>query len=435
MTYSKIKSSDFQNIMTQNWKTFTINKLIDNNKELFDDGDWIEAEYITDEGIRLVQTGNIGEGEFIDKDKKKYISEESYKKLKCKELLVGDILICRLADPAGRACILPDIGEIKMVTSVDVSIFRPNNETVDRNYLVATFSTSNWFNEVRIKCGGSTRTRIARSKLGNIKFPLPPLPEQKAIAHILSLMDEAINKNNKLIAQKELRKKWLMQNLLTGKKRLKGFSKSTRLHKMDFGLRIPVDWEIINIEDVFKERAERSNDQKKYPLYSLTIENGVTEKTDRYERSFLLRDKENNQYKIVYHNDILFNPMNLRFGAIAKSNIDFKVLVSAYYNVIYKSSDLINIDYYDNLFRSKIYSSFYDKVAIGSLIEKKRVHLSNFLKLQIPLPSLKEQNAISEVIHSFDKEINLLKTKTQKLIEQKKWLMQVLLTGKKRLKI
>src|SRR5690606_9009013 len=109
------------------------------------------------------------------------------------------------------------------------------------------------------------------------------------------------------------------------------FKKNLGFHKSDFGLKIPKDWKIVSVEDVFVERNEKSSNQAKYPLFSLTIENGLTEKTDRYERSFLLKDQENNQYKIVYPNDILFNPMNLRFGAIAKSKINFEVLVSAYY--------------------------------------------------------------------------------------------------------
>ena len=70
------------------------------------DGDWIESEHITTEGIRLIQTGNIGVGCFVEKDARKFIYEASFNSLRCKQLTVGDLLICRLADPAGRACVL-----------------------------------------------------------------------------------------------------------------------------------------------------------------------------------------------------------------------------------------------------------------------------------------------------------------------------------------
>ena len=102
------------------WKETTLLDLANGKKELFDDGDWIEAKHITDIGVRLVQTGDIGVGQFVEKDVKKYIFENSFVSLHCKEIREGDLLICRLAEPAGRACVLPDIGDAKIVTSVDV---------------------------------------------------------------------------------------------------------------------------------------------------------------------------------------------------------------------------------------------------------------------------------------------------------------------------
>ena len=79
----------------EDWDVRTVYELAEGQKSLFDDGDWIEAEYITDKGIRLIQTGNIGVGRYQEKENKKYISEDSFIKLKCKELKQGDLLICR----------------------------------------------------------------------------------------------------------------------------------------------------------------------------------------------------------------------------------------------------------------------------------------------------------------------------------------------------
>ena len=225
-----------------------------------------------------------------------------------------------------------------------------------------------------------------------------------------------------------------MQNLLTGKMRLKGFEKSIGYHKTDLGLAIPIDWKIIKVKDIFNERKETSKDQSIYPLFSLTIESGLTEKTDRYERSFLLKNKEENLYKLIYPNDILFNPMNLRFGAIAKSKINSIVSVSAYYNSIFLTENNTDIDYYEALFKTPVFINLYDRIAIGSLIEKKRVHLSNFLELEIPQPCKEEQTAIAQVLQAADKEISLLKAKANMLREKKKGLMQQLLTGKIRIK-
>ena len=88
------------------------------------DGDWIESRYQSDNGFRLIQTGNIGNGIFKAKeDKPHYISEKTFDELKCTEIFKGDCLISRLPDPIGRACIIPDFGS-RMITAVDCTILR-----------------------------------------------------------------------------------------------------------------------------------------------------------------------------------------------------------------------------------------------------------------------------------------------------------------------
>ena len=104
------------------WKTTNLFEISDSAPKSFVDGDWIESPYITDEGVRLIQTGNIGVGHFKNRNKK-YISYDSFKKLNCTEVFAGDILICRLAEPVGRSCIVPNVEE-KYITSVDVCILR-----------------------------------------------------------------------------------------------------------------------------------------------------------------------------------------------------------------------------------------------------------------------------------------------------------------------
>lgn len=175
------------------WQEKSLLELAEGKKELFDDGDWIEAEHITDEGVRLVQTGNIGIGRFVEKEDKKYIYPSSFVSLHCKELRQGDLLICRLAEPAGRACVFPDIGDAKVITSVDVTIFRPPASIANRIFLANIFSTNQWFREVNDKSGGTTHKRISRGSLGRIKIKLPQIAEQTAIAEILSDMDAEIS--------------------------------------------------------------------------------------------------------------------------------------------------------------------------------------------------------------------------------------------------
>jgi len=204
----------------EGWVEQSIFQIADSKKELFDDGDWIESEHITDKGIRLIQTGNIGVGSYIEKENRKYIYKESFERLGCKLLKVGDLLICRLAEPAGRACIFPFIGEEKVITSVDVTIYRPREEAVNRQFLNQIFSTSNWFRSISDLCGGTTHKRISRGALGRIKILLPKIEEQTRISTILSDMDIEITALETKLGKYRKVKLGMMQNLLTGKIRL-----------------------------------------------------------------------------------------------------------------------------------------------------------------------------------------------------------------------
>src|SRR3990167_10837182 len=106
--------------MKNNWPVKKLGEVAD----YFNDGNWIESEDQSADGIRLVQTGNIGLGHFKDRDDKaRFISEETFKKLRCTEIFEGDILISRLPDPVGRSCILPKL-DTRAVTAVDCTIVR-----------------------------------------------------------------------------------------------------------------------------------------------------------------------------------------------------------------------------------------------------------------------------------------------------------------------
>jgi type I restriction enzyme, S subunit len=203
------------------WRELALFDLAGGKKELFDDGDWIESEHITNKGIRLVQTGNIGIGKFVEKDDKKYIFETSFASLRCKEIRQGDLLICRLAEPAGRSCVLPDIGEGKIVTSVDVTIFRPPPSEANRVFLAHNFSTDQWFRDVSDRSGGTTHKRIARGALGRIRIRVPCIEEQNAVAIVLSDMDADLAALEARRDKTRALKQGMMQELLTGRIRLK----------------------------------------------------------------------------------------------------------------------------------------------------------------------------------------------------------------------
>ena len=115
---------------------------------------------------------------------------------------------------------LPDIGEERIVTSVDVTIFRPPADLADRYYLNQVFSTTDWLRSVSDRSGGTTHKRISRGALGRLSINLPSLPEQTAIAEVLCEMDSEIAALEARQEKAHELKQGMLQQLLTGKIRL-----------------------------------------------------------------------------------------------------------------------------------------------------------------------------------------------------------------------
>ena len=160
--------------------------------EKFADGDWIEAKDQSGYGIRLIQTGNIGLGEYLDKpNNKKWVSEDTFNHLHCEEVFTGDILISRLPEPAGRACIVPNLGT-KMITAVDCTIVRTSAK-VSKKFLLQHLSSKKYFDEVNTCMAGGTRQRISRSNLANFNVLIPiSFDEQESIGRVLCGLDNLI---------------------------------------------------------------------------------------------------------------------------------------------------------------------------------------------------------------------------------------------------
>lgn len=193
---------------------------------------------------------------------------------------------------------------------------------------------------------------------------------------------------------------------------------------------VPEEWEETSFSSLFTSTSDYTDDLEKYPLYSLTIEDGVTPKTERYERSHLV--KKEDSYKIVRPNDYAYNPMNLRFGSVARHKGNSPVAVSGYYDIfttVHKS----DLPFMDSFLTCDPMITYYNRVSTGSLVEKQRVHFSQFLEFVLPLPSINERAKIAAVLTTQDRVIELKEKRLAGKQRQKKYLMQQLLTGKKRL--
>lgn len=151
---------------------------------VFADGDWIESKDQAPSGFRLVQTGNVGSGAYRSNEARaRFVSPEVVSRLRCTEVFPGDILVSRLPDPVGRACIVPDIGE-RMITAVDCTIVRPGAALLP-DFLMYFTQSSRYQRQVRERITGTTRERISRKNLGEILVPVPPVGQQSEVVQRL----------------------------------------------------------------------------------------------------------------------------------------------------------------------------------------------------------------------------------------------------------
>ncbi len=175
------------------WEVTAVKRLARDGRRTFTDGDWIEAPYITESGVRLIQTGNVGVGEYREKGFR-FVSDDTFRDLKCTEVNAGDILICRLDGPVGRACLAPCLGD-QMITSVDNAILKVAIGH-DSRFVVYSLSSERYLKWVQVLCrvGGGHRFRVSRSMLGAVHLPVPPSAEQKHIAEVLDQMSTEIGR-------------------------------------------------------------------------------------------------------------------------------------------------------------------------------------------------------------------------------------------------
>ena len=270
---------------------------------------------------------------------------------------------------------------------------------------------------------GAGRYKLTKDALSKMLLPIPPLPEQKAIAHTLSLMDTTINKNNLLMAKKELQKKWLMQNLLTGKKRLKGFSNK---------------WKETSISNLF-ERVTRKNTEGNTTVVTISAQRGFVRQTDFFNKNIASEITDN--YFLVEKGEFCYNKSysnGYPWGATKRlKDFDKAVVTTLYICFGLKDIKQSSGDFFEQFFEANLLDKGLTQIAHegGRAHGLLNVTPSDFFSLKITIPTYEEQTTIAQVLQAADKEIQLLKAKTEKLREQKRGMMQVLLTGKKRLKI
>ncbi len=301
------------------------------------------------------------------------------------------------------------------VVSPLYTVFRMNNNLKKNRYIELYLKSSFWH---RYICGVANygarhdRMNITNDDLFGMPVPFPPLAEQEKIAEILSTQDKLIELKEKLIEKKKRQKKYLMQQLLTGKQRLPGF----------FG-----EWRKVLFKECIKEVDDRSTKSNQYPILSVT-KNGIVYQADHFNKQ--IASDNNVGYKIIRRNQLAFSILNLWMGSVDVLNLCDIGIVSPAYKVFECIENYLIPSFAKYFLRSYNVVLLYNKNSeTGASVVRKNLDLAALLNEQLEIPSIEEQNAISKILNTADKEISVLQKDLNQEKQRKKALMQLLLTG------
>ena len=247
----------------------------------------------------------------------------------------------------------------------------------------------------------STIPQINNKHINPYKVALPPLPEQKAIADLLSTWDEAIEKTERLVQAKEKRFKCYIQKLIT--------------------LRCG-SWPHIKPKEIFDTVTEKNFPDEE--LLSVTQNRGVIPRS-MLEGRVMSPDGTTASYKLIKRGDFAISLRSFQ-GGIEYSN--YQGIISPAYTVLRPKIELNN-DFYRLFFKSYIFIEKYLNLAVIGIRDGKQISIPDFLSIKIPVPPLEEQKEIAEALTICQQEIDLLKQLAEKYKTQKRGLMQKILSG------
>ena len=261
-------------------------------------------------------------------------------------------------------------------------------------------------------------TKMPRSDWKNVSstdFAIPSKDEQKQIGAFFKQLDNTIVLHQRRLDLLKEQKKGYLQKMFP-----KNGEKVPELRFAGFA----DDWEERKLQEVLRERNNQQPQSMEYPLVSFTVENGVTPKTDRYEREQLVvGDKSSKKYKVTVLNDIVYNPANLKFGAISRNKYGNAVF-SPIYITFLVNNDVTTPEFIEMFVTRNDFIKRALKYQQGTVYERQSVSPTNLLAMNVYLPGKSEQEKIGSFFQQLDETIALHQRKLDLLKEQKKGFLQ-----------
>lgn len=352
----------------------------------------------------------IRSGEIHLKDTTLFLSELGLATSSAKMVQKGDLLMALYGANSGDSAISQINGAINQA----ILCIRPYNLLV--SFLCPFLELKKDMYIAKYLQGG--QGNLSGEIVCNYIIPIPPIEEQYKISKVLDTWDKAIEKQTQLIEKLELRKKGLMQQLLTGKKRLPEFSGK---------------WKKVAIKEFATEVSLKNKRNDNWEVLSCTKYDGLVPSLQYFGRQVFSKDIA--QYKVVPQYCFAYATNHIEEGSIGYQSIYKNALISPMYTVFKTNNSVVDDVFLYKLLKSHRAIYFYRVMMEGSIDRRGGLRWDNFSSIKFILPPIREQSKIANVLLFCDNEILLAKQKLNKIQQQKKGLMQVLLTGKKRVKI
>lgn len=383
----------------------------------------------TDKGIPFIRSQNVF-NDSLQMDSLKYISDEIHYKMRNTVVLPNDVLLNITGASIGRSCVVPSYLKEGNVNQ-HVCIIRPN-ENLHSSYLQLFLSSFLGQKNIYKEQVGGNREGLNHSSVRAIKIPLPPLPEQRKIATILSTWDKAIRLLEGLIAKKQQLKKGLMQQLLTGKVRFKEFVQEEGFKDSKLGI-FASDWQVVKIGDLYNRLSSGATPSRRNPDYFKGDILWVTSGELNY--NLIKNTIEKVTQKAVSDTNLkIYAPGTFLIaitGLEAAGTRGSCAVLDKEATVNQSCMAFPVNDKLDTKFLFQFYFHFGEKIAFRFAQGTKQQSLNSKImqEIPIPIPSSTEQTKIAQVLSTCDREIDLLQQQLAQTKAQKKGLMQQLLTG------
>ncbi len=381
-------------------------------------------------GVPVIKVKNIMGGEIHTQNLLK-TSNEIHQQYKRAELKSGDVLLT-IRGSTGRVAIVPEELCGANITQ-DTARIRVSTEDCPLYILYALQSPQTQTQkQIALNTIGQAVKGINIAEVKKLEILHPSPSEQRKIAQILSSWDKAISTTESLIANSQQQKKSLMQQLLTGKKRFSEFNNGSGFKKTKYGL-IPNDWKNVDISDIASQYSNKNTEDKSYPVLSCSKHLGFIDSLKYFNKKIYSDDLTD--YKTIPHGYFGFPSNHIEEGSIDCQNLYKIGLVSPIYTIFKPNNLLVDNKFLISILKTDHYRQIFSASTNASVDRRGSLKWKEFSLIKIALPSLHEQQKIASVLTATDKETEILQQKLTHLIQEKKALMQQLLTGKRRVMI